>query len=83
MKIAAALALAYYILWGWVLFPTDRWGFGLLNALIAILLGVVISLYIKVRTFSKQMAEYKSKQMAEYKKTARDKAVGESPSLNL
>ena len=75
MKIAAALALAYYILWSWVLFPTDRWGFGLLNALIAILFGVVISLYIKVRTFSKQMAEYK--------KTARDKAVGESPSLNL
>ena len=75
MKIAAALALAYYILWSWVLFPTDRWGFGLLNALIAILFGVVISLYIKVRTFSKQMAEYK--------RTARDIAVGEGPSLNL
>ncbi len=38
----------------------ERYGFGLLNALIALLVGVVITLYIRVRRFSKQMADYQN-----------------------
>ncbi len=60
MKIAAAIALAYFILAGWVLWPMERYGFGLLNALIAFLVGVVINLYIRVRVFSKQMTDFQN-----------------------
>ena len=60
MKIAAAIALAYFILAGWVLWPMERYGFGLLNALIAFLVGVVITLYIRVRVFSKQMTDFQN-----------------------
>ena len=60
MRIAAVIALAYFILAGWVIWPMERYGFGLLNALIALLVGVVITLYIRVRRFSKQMADYQN-----------------------
>ena len=60
MKIAAVIALAYFILAGWVIWPMERYGFGLLNALIALLVGVVITLYIRVRRFSKQLADYQN-----------------------
>ena len=58
MKIAALTALAYFILAGWVIWPMERYGFGLLNALITLLVGVVITLYVRVRRFSKQLADY-------------------------
>ena len=58
MRIAAVIALAYFILAGWVIWPMERYGFGLLNSLIALLVGAVITLYIRVRKFSKQMADY-------------------------
>ena len=60
MKIAAVIALAYFILAGWVIWPMERYGFGLLNALITLLVGVVITLYIRVRRFSKQLADYQN-----------------------
>jgi len=72
MRIAAVIALAYFILAGWVIWPMERYGFGLLNALIALLVGVVITLYIRVRRFSKQMADYQN--------TANSNGSG--PSLN-
>ncbi len=60
MKIAAVIALAYFILAGWVIWPMERYGFGLLNALITLLVGVVITLYVRVRRFSKQLADYQN-----------------------
>ena len=60
MKIAAVIALAYFILAGWVIWPMERYGFGLLNALITLLVGVVITLYVRVRIFSKQLAAYQN-----------------------
>ena len=60
MKIAALIALAYFILAGWVIWPMERYGFGLLNALITLLVGVVITLYVRVRRFSKQLADYQN-----------------------
>ena len=60
MKIAAVIALAYFILAGWVIWPIERYGFGLLNALITLLVGVVITLYVRVRRFSKQLADYQN-----------------------
>ena len=60
MRIAAVIALAYFILAGWVIWPMERYGFGLLNALITLLVGVVITLYIRVRRFSKQLADYQN-----------------------
>ena len=38
----------------------ERYGFGLLNALITLLVGVVITLYVRVRRFSKQLADYQN-----------------------
>ena len=60
MKIAAVIAQAYFILAGWVIWPMERYGFGLLNALITLLVGVVITLYVRVRRFSKQLADYQN-----------------------
>ena len=60
MRIAAVIALAYFILAGWVIWPMERYGFGLLNALITLLVGVVITLYVRVRRFSKQLADYQN-----------------------
>ena len=60
MKIAAVIALAYFILAGLVIWPMERYGFGLLNALITLLVGVVITLYVRVRRFSKQLADYQN-----------------------
>ena len=75
MKIAAIIALTYFILAGWLFLPLERDGLGLLKALRGLLSAVVIILWFRVRAFSRQMAEYR--------KPAGKQRAGNRPSLDL